>query len=390
LRARDRDLAREHDGDGDPAGSGDLDLFTQLTHTFSADLDITLQSPAGTVATITTDNGAGNNNTLAGTTFDDQADPDGQVPYISNPGLATDNPYANNTTATPLVPEETLAAFQGEDPNGTWTLTISDDDSTDGGTLESWRLDATTGSCPAPPSPTAAPAPTVAPPAPTAAPPAPTPGSPSLRLRIVRLSVFGPDAGARCRLTMGRIEMCRVRLRARGRVLARGVRSVAGGADRVRVPLRLTEYGQRLLDRRLGGVRARVAATDGTRTATARTRAMIAVERLTTPPGSWEPNAAELTQPGRRFIKGLRGKLIAVSSYGCEGHSAALGAASARSERALELSLARAELACDALQRFGATGKRSLVGRGGTDPIAENTTRAGRAENRRVEITLRH
>ena len=53
----------------------DLDLITNLTHTFVGDLDITLQSPAGTVATITTDNGAGNDNVFAGTTFDDQANP---------------------------------------------------------------------------------------------------------------------------------------------------------------------------------------------------------------------------------------------------------------------------------------------------------------------------
>ena len=61
------------------AGAGayltDLDLITNITHTFAADLDITLQSPAGTVATITTDNGAGNNDVFAGTTFDDQANP---------------------------------------------------------------------------------------------------------------------------------------------------------------------------------------------------------------------------------------------------------------------------------------------------------------------------
>ena len=38
----------------------DLNMTTQIQHTFSADLDITLTSPAGTVVTITTDNGAGN------------------------------------------------------------------------------------------------------------------------------------------------------------------------------------------------------------------------------------------------------------------------------------------------------------------------------------------
>jgi hypothetical protein len=216
------------------------------------------------------------------------------------------------------------------------------------------------------------------------------PESPSLRLRIGRLSVFGPSAAARCRLTTGRIDSCRVRLRAGGRVLARGTRSLAGGADSLRVRLRLTAYGRRVLDRRLGGLRASVAATDGTRTATARTRAILAIEHVTTPPGSWTPNEAALTQTGRRFVRVLRGRLIAVSSYRCEGHTASPETASAKSQRALALSLARAELVCAALRRLGAMGKRSLVARGGTDPIAPNTTAAGRAKNRRVEATLRH
>ena len=137
----------------------DVDLFTDLVHTFAADLDMTLQSPAGTVVTLSTDNGSGNDNVFAGTTFDDQADPDGQVPYVTNAGIVTDHPYANNVAATPLVPEESLAAFIGENPNGTWTITISDDLAGDGGALNSWRLDITTGSCPAAPTQTDAPPP---------------------------------------------------------------------------------------------------------------------------------------------------------------------------------------------------------------------------------------
>jgi uncharacterized repeat protein (TIGR01451 family) len=122
----------------------DLDLTVNLTHTFAADLDITLMSPAGTVVTLTTDNGAGNDNVFAGTLWDDDADADGQVPYVTNAGLTTDHPYVNLTTATPLVPEENFGAFIGEDPNGTWTVTISDDLAGDGGSLASWSLAVTT------------------------------------------------------------------------------------------------------------------------------------------------------------------------------------------------------------------------------------------------------
>ena len=122
----------------------DVDLTTNLTHTFAADLDITLMSPAGTVVTLTTDNGAGNDNTFSGTVWDSDANPAGQVPYVTNNGMVTDHAYVNLTTATPLASEESFGAFIGEDPNGTWTITISDDLAGDGGTLDGWQLGITT------------------------------------------------------------------------------------------------------------------------------------------------------------------------------------------------------------------------------------------------------
>ena len=122
----------------------DLNLTTQIQHTFAGDLDVTLTSPAGTVVTLTSDNGAGNDDVFNGTVWDDSANPAGQVPYTTNNGLVTDHAYVNLTTATPLVPEEAMGAFIGEDPNGTWTLTLSDDAAGDGGNLNGWSLDVTT------------------------------------------------------------------------------------------------------------------------------------------------------------------------------------------------------------------------------------------------------
>src|SRR5213078_1906613 len=81
------------------------------------------------------------------TLWNDGANPSGQVPYTSNSGLVTDRNWGASGPATPLVPEEPLAAFVGEDPNGTWTLTISDDAAADVGTLSQWRLDVKTGAC---------------------------------------------------------------------------------------------------------------------------------------------------------------------------------------------------------------------------------------------------
>ena len=125
----------------------DLNLTTHIFHTFASDLDMTLRSPQGTVVTLSTDNGGGNGDVFADTYWDDDANPGGQVPYTSNDGLVTDHVYTNLVNASPLVPEEALSAFIGEDPNGDWVLTISDDKDWDGGALNSWELELVTASC---------------------------------------------------------------------------------------------------------------------------------------------------------------------------------------------------------------------------------------------------
>lgn len=124
-----------------------LAATTALTHSYNLDVDMTLTSPSGTVATLTTDNGGPFGNVFTNTRWADDVDPDGLVPYLSNPGLVTDHPYVSNTPANPLVPEEAMAAFDGENPNGTWTLRISDDNAGDGGNLDGWGLQVRTTSC---------------------------------------------------------------------------------------------------------------------------------------------------------------------------------------------------------------------------------------------------
>ena len=110
----------------------DLDLRSFITHTFSADLDITLTSPTGTVVKLTTDNGSQQNNVFNGTFWDDSARE-----------LATDHVYQNNVLASPLVSEGHFGAFIGENPNGVWTLSITDDSAGDVGVLSNWSLDLT-------------------------------------------------------------------------------------------------------------------------------------------------------------------------------------------------------------------------------------------------------
>lgn len=117
-----------------------VDSIQNITHTWSSDLDVTLTSPSGTTVTITTDNGGSNDNVFAGTYWRDSANPGGALPYATNNGVVTDHAYVDLVTAFDMCPEEPLNAFVGEDPNGDWTLTVTDDVLTDTGTLNAWDL----------------------------------------------------------------------------------------------------------------------------------------------------------------------------------------------------------------------------------------------------------
>ncbi|HTF90738.1 MAG TPA: proprotein convertase P-domain-containing protein [Planctomycetota bacterium] len=113
----------------------DVDLTLAITHTYAADLDITLTSPAGTIANVTMDNGGANDNVFNGTLFDDQSIND----------LLT-YPFTNGIAAPDLRPLQSFNnTFRGENPNGTWTLTVTDDAGIDTGTLNSWSLSVTDG-----------------------------------------------------------------------------------------------------------------------------------------------------------------------------------------------------------------------------------------------------
>lgn len=115
------------------AGAGpvlwDLDVVLNVTHPNSGDLDVTLTSPAGTVVTLTTDNGGTNDNVFAGTRFDDQAD----TPV-------TDAATTNLVALATVAPEQPLDRFYGQNPNGVWTLSISDDAATNVGAFVSASL----------------------------------------------------------------------------------------------------------------------------------------------------------------------------------------------------------------------------------------------------------
>jgi OOP family OmpA-OmpF porin len=93
-----------------------------------------------------------------------------------------------------------------------------------------------------------------------------------------------------------------------------------------------------------------------------------------------------LSTRGRRFLRSQRAKLIAVATIRCDGYSAEIRA---RSPNASRISAARAAVACAVLRR-GIDATPIVIGHGDSRPIASNATAAGRARNRRVEVTIAH
>ncbi len=118
----------------------DIDVVTKIPHTAPGDLSITLTSPSGKIIELSVSNAAAAAAAFNGTVWDDDADPDGEAPYTTNDGLVTDHNYVAGALASPLVPQEPLAAFAGDNPNGLWTLTVVDTDTTDAGLIDEWSV----------------------------------------------------------------------------------------------------------------------------------------------------------------------------------------------------------------------------------------------------------
>ena len=106
-------------------------LTVDLRHPRASDIDMFLTAPSGRRIDVVTDLGQQNVDLYAGTTFDAQA---------GAPASDTTLPPSGTAFGT-VAGEGALSAFMGEDPNGTWTLTIADDTrNNQSGTLQSWSL----------------------------------------------------------------------------------------------------------------------------------------------------------------------------------------------------------------------------------------------------------
>jgi len=124
------------------AGAGsvicDVNLTTNITHTYSGDLDIALVSPGGTRTVLVTENNAGTAaDVFNGSLWDD-----------ATGTLMADVSFSDGVTASPLLAEGAMGAFTGENPNGSWTLEVADTASIDTGSIDAWSLIITTCDCP--------------------------------------------------------------------------------------------------------------------------------------------------------------------------------------------------------------------------------------------------
>jgi len=102
-----------------------------LAHSWVGDLLVTLRSPSGTVVTLMNRPGGVNNsgNNFCNTTLDDEA-----VNSIQTI-VASGNPWSASFT-----PSSSLSAFDGQNPNGVWTLFASDAVAQDTGNIRAFSL----------------------------------------------------------------------------------------------------------------------------------------------------------------------------------------------------------------------------------------------------------
>lgn len=108
-----------------------------IAHTNAGDVDVFLVGPDGTTLELVTDRGDSDNDGFGSgchasdskLTFDDDSPAFGTSP--------ASGPWEGS-----FKPEGTagLAAFEGIDPNGTWTLQVADDDFQDFGVIKCWSL----------------------------------------------------------------------------------------------------------------------------------------------------------------------------------------------------------------------------------------------------------
>lgn len=120
--------------DGSACSTDETSTTVGLNHSWVGDLVVKLTSPHGTTVTLISRPGGGtfgsSGNNFCGTVLDD----DGGGASIDTI-VSDDAPFTGS-----FLPHEALAAFDGEDPNGTWVLNVSDNFGGDTGGVNAFTL----------------------------------------------------------------------------------------------------------------------------------------------------------------------------------------------------------------------------------------------------------
>ncbi|MEZ5405701.1 MAG: proprotein convertase P-domain-containing protein [Verrucomicrobiia bacterium] len=109
-----------------------IKVFTKITHPKSGELNLKLTAPSGKTVILSTGNGGDNADVFNGTLWNDRAPGDLRVTGVN---------FVNGQAQPLLIPEGALSPFRGENPNGKWTLSISDTKAGGNtGSLLAWSL----------------------------------------------------------------------------------------------------------------------------------------------------------------------------------------------------------------------------------------------------------
>jgi parallel beta-helix repeat protein len=198
---------------------------------------------------------------------------------------------------------------------------------------------------------------------------------------------------ARMRNEQLRTCLIEVRSVGSGRVLvARGIaRAPARGGGRLILKVGIRPQGKKLLTKHFGGVvvdvRALCRSTLAAHRRVKRVRAVLVIEHVVTPPGSWVPDHPILLPKGVRFVQRLQQRMIQIRAIRCDGYTATYIPSPMDPPT---LSMQRAAVVCGLLKRAGVTVRPRLYAHGRANPIATNANEAGMRQNRRVAVTFVH
>jgi subtilisin-like proprotein convertase family protein len=131
---------------GSSCNAADAATTNGVNHVFVGDLIFKLTSPSGKTVTIISQAGGASNsgNHFCNTVLDDDT-ANGSIQSVAS---------GTNLNTGTFKPANPLSAFDGENPNGTWTLNASDVGATDVGNVTAFALDIAGYTCPAAPTST--------------------------------------------------------------------------------------------------------------------------------------------------------------------------------------------------------------------------------------------